>query len=320
MTIAVSVKVGEGLVLAADSTSSYFSQGTLAQSYHHARKLLQLSDFPIGVLTYGLGNIAGRNLESLVAEFEREIGSVNTAGNYSVQELSQRLYDFILTRFDLTFPPPALLPAPGPAPDGDGEPSVGPVPDGPTAANPGDANVDGGEGEAAAPPAPPPAADDRPQLGVVVGGYSHNEFFPDEFQFVIPGSPPAEIWPDVGAQQLYGVRWWGQTAPIERVYLGCDFNGFVQWFIDNGVPEADAMAYYQQLRARIMWPIIYEGMPIQDAIDLAVYLVNVTIGHSRFAVGPPVCGGPIDVATITSTGFRWVKRKDWTVKSDSVFF
>jgi hypothetical protein len=61
-------------------------------------------------------------------------------------------------------------------------------------------------------------------------------------------------------------------------------------------------------------------MPIQDAIDLAVYLVNVTIGHSRFAVGPAVCGGQIDVATITSRGFRWISQKDWVVKSDSVFF
>ncbi|MDP2320749.1 MAG: hypothetical protein Q8O42_15585 [Acidobacteriota bacterium] len=325
MTIAVSIKVGEGLVLAADSTSSYFSQGTLAQSYHHARKLLQLSDFPIGVLTYGLGNIAGRNLESLVAEFEREIGRVATSGNYTVQELSQRLHDFILAKYDHTFPPPALLPGAGHAPAGgavDAPAPNGPNQDGRGAANPDGASPAGGDGDAAVPPAPPqpPAADDRPQLGVVVGGYSHDEFFPDEFQFVIPGSPPWEIWPDVGGKQLYGVRWWGQTAPIERLYLGCDFNGFVQWFVDNGVPEADAVAYYQQLRDRVMWPIIYEGMPIQDAIDLAVYLVNVTIGHSRFAVGPAVCGGPIDVATITSAGFRWVKRKDWTVKSDSVFF
>lgn len=311
MTIAVSIKVGEGLVLAADSTASHFSQGTLVQSYHHARKLLQLSDFPVGVMTYGLGNIAGRNLESLVAEFERGIGRVDTAGNYSVEQLSQRLHDFILAKYDVTYPAPALLPPP-PAQDATAAASGAPPPDGAAA-------PDAGDGAAPA-PAQPAANDDRPLLGVVVGGYSHNEFFPDSFQFAIPGMPVSEIWPDVAAHQLYGVRWWGQTAPIERIYLGCDLSGFIEWFVDNGVSVADALAYYGQLRDRIMWPIIYEGMPIQDAIDLAVYLVNVTIGHSRFAVGPPVCGGPIDVATITSTGFRWVKRKDWTVKSDSVFF
>ena len=65
-----------------------------------------------------------------------------------------------------------------------------------------------------------------------------------------------------------------------------------------------------QLRDRLMWPIIYEGMPIQSAIDFGGVPWDVTIGHSRFAVGPPVCGGEIDVATITSRGFHWVRRKE----------
>jgi hypothetical protein len=73
LTIAVSVKVGEGLVLAAESTSSSSSEGNLAQSYHHARKLLQEEKYPIGILTYGLGSIGGRNLESVIAEFERTL-------------------------------------------------------------------------------------------------------------------------------------------------------------------------------------------------------------------------------------------------------
>ena len=167
---------------------------------------------------------------------------------------------------------------------------------------------------------PPLAALLRPRLGVVVGGYSRDEFFPDEFQILIPVEGPSEIWPDPEEnQQQFGVRWWGQTAPIERLYLGCDL-GIVDWFKENGISDADAFEYFLQLRQRLMWPIIYEGMPIQDAIDLAVFLVNVTIGHSRFAVGPAVCGGHIDVATITARGFRWVRRKDWTVKTESVFF
>jgi hypothetical protein len=102
--------------------------------------------------------------------------------------------------------------------------------------------------------------------------------------------------------------------------LGCDYRGFVEWCRGQGVAEADIAGHYGLLRDRAMWPIIYEGMPLQDAIDLAVYLVNVTIGHSRFAVGPPVCGGQIDVATITSRGFQWIRRKSWQVKTESVFF
>jgi hypothetical protein len=315
MTIAVSVKVGEGLVLAADSTTSFFSENVLAQSYHHARKLLQLENYPIGLLTYGLGQLAGRNLESLVAEFEqRELPPWGRESQYSVREIAEKLHRFISARYDVAYPRPPALPL-------DGSPDSGaPAPEA-DAAPAGDVPVVA-ENESAPPePTPPDAGPDpRIPLGIVIGGYSSGEYFPDEFQMLIPIAGPAEIWPDPDQErQQYGVRWWGQTKPIERLYLGCDTDA-VKWFTDNGVPVDDAWQYYMQLRDRLIWPIIYEGMPLQDAIDLAVYLVNVTIGHSRFAVGPPVCGGGIDVATITARGFQWIHQKDLVVKTDSVFF
>jgi hypothetical protein len=304
VTIAVSVKVGEGLVMAADSTSSYFEGGVLAQSYHHARKLLQLSDYPIGMLTYGLGDIGGRNLESLLAEFERIMPSHAGVDPYTVRSLADQVYAFIRGKYDEVFPSPSVLPLTVDTRPSDWQPD---------AESP-------GEPEKENPSTAVTIPDVRPSLGVVIGGYSRSEFFPDEFEFLLPVTVPSEIWPDpeVGRQQ-YGVRWWGQTGPIERLYLGCD-TAAIQWFMDNGLSQADAVKYYLQLQDRLMWPIIYQGMPIQDAIDLAVYLVNVTIGHSRFAMGPPLCGGQIDVATVTARGFRWVKRKDWVVKTDSVFF
>ena len=61
-------------------------------------------------------------------------------------------------------------------------------------------------------------------------------------------------------------------------------------------------------------PIIFDGMPLQDAIDFADYAILTVIGRYRFAIGAPVCGGPIDIAVIRSTGFSWARRKDWQVK------
>lgn len=50
-------------------------------------------------------------------------------------------------------------------------------------------------------------------------------------------------------------------------------------------------------------------MPIQDAIDLAPYLVETTIGFIRFSVPrPKTGGGPIEIAAITKhEGFQWVQ-------------
>jgi len=53
-------------------------------------------------------------------------------------------------------------------------------------------------------------------------------------------------------------------------------------------------------------------MPIQDAIDLVEYLIEVTVGFVRFAPGNATVAKPIDVAAITPhEGFKWVRRKHY---------
>ena len=63
-----------------------------------------------------------------------------------------------------------------------------------------------------------------------------------------------------------------------------------------------------QLATRIVSP----AMPIQDAVELAQFLVYTTIQFVRFTPGNPTVGGPIDIATITKhEGFKWVARKHY---------
>lgn len=274
MTIAISLKVGEGLVLAADSTATYGEeiggQFVVQQSYHHAQKLIRIKDYPIGVLTYGLGTIGKRNLESFIGEFEVDLPEIGINPGYTVEQIARNFYDFLRPRYD-----------------------------------------------AAHPPSPPGQPDQRPRIGVVIGGYLDRTYFPDEFEFILPGADlnRARAVPETD----FGIRWWGDQDPIFRLYFGVD-SGIVKWAEDRGLPNADALALYAELRQRFAWPIIFESMPLQDAIDLAVYFVNVTIGRSRFVVGPAICGGHVDVAVITHRGFTWVRRKQWSVKADSVFF
>jgi len=53
-------------------------------------------------------------------------------------------------------------------------------------------------------------------------------------------------------------------------------------------------------------------MPIQDAIDLARFLVDVAVNYSRFSPGPPLAGGKIEIAAITKhEDFKWIQRKHY---------
>lgn len=161
MTIAISVRVGEGLVYAADSTSSLFDSingvNVLVQSYHHAQKLVQVRDLPVGVLTYGLALIGTRNVESLVAEYESE-HLEPLVDECNVRQIAQGLLDFLGNRYDAAMPP---LAAPTEAAEGDALP-----------------------------------VDDRPRLGVVVGGYSDHQFFPEQYAFELPSKELVEHQPN----------------------------------------------------------------------------------------------------------------------------
>jgi hypothetical protein len=274
MTIAISVRVGEGLVYAADSTSSLFETindvSVLSQSFHHAKKLVQVRDFPIGVLTYGLGLIGSRNVESLVAEYESEILPKDADSN--VKAVAEGLRDFLASKYDESLPPPAAS-----LPELDVE-------------------------------------DSRPRLGVVVGGYTAHHFTPEEYVLELPSRNLAER-----DQNVHGVNWWGQTEALQRLLLGYDARLW-GWMAEKGVSEENLPGIFDELRGKLQWKIAFDGMPLQDAIDFATFLTNLAIGQSRFVVGPPVCGGHVDVATISHRGFAWIRRKAYGVKSDSAFF
>jgi hypothetical protein len=54
-----------------------------------------------------------------------------------------------------------------------------------------------------------------------------------------------------------------------------------------------------------------EAMPIRDAVDLARFLVQTTIGFAKLSVArPKTVGGSIAIAAITKhEGFQWVQRQ-----------
>lgn len=285
MTICVSVKVSEGLVLAADSTASI--QGVLQdqkgnqnigilKTYDNAQKLSHLKDYPIGTLAWGLSQIGSRSVASLIKEYEYSLPSlveenqklheqrmrgeiVNTNSyQYSVKDISARLFEHMKESYEAEF---SKIPL-----------------------------------------------ENRPPIGILVSGFSSNNFFPDQWLLDFPAAKEiSELRPNVNGKPSFGANWFGLTDAIIRLHWGRD-DQIIDLIANHFKVSVDEV---KSVADKLQYPVAFEGMPLQDAIDYTVYLVNVAIGRFRFVVGAPLCGGEIDVAVIAPNSFTWVKRKSW---------
>ena len=66
------------------------------------------------------------------------------------------------------------------------------------------------------------------------------------------------------------------------------------------------------LQRKIYMPLVHSSMPVQDAINLADFLVDVTKRYVSFLPLANVVGGDTDIATVTKyEGFKWIKRKHY---------
>ena len=285
MTICVSVKVSEGLVLAADSAASVqgsiqdpagnISQGIL-KTYEHARKLSHIKDYPIGTLSWGISLVGSRSVESLIKEYEYILPSLQEEQEkakskkiqgdspdtytYEVKEIAHGLLDHIKGFYKATF---------------DSSPE-----------------------------------DQRPPLCILVSGYSSGNFFPEQWLLELPiHQELIERRPDIDGKPNFGADWFGLTDAMTRLHWGRDDKA-ISKLAEHFHLDPDEV---RQVLDQLQYPIVFDGMPIQDAIDFAIYVVNVVIGRFRFVIGAPVCGGEIDIAVITPDNFTWIHRKSWRV-------
>ena len=275
MTIAISVKINDGVVLATDSASTVMGatpQGTPAgvfNIYNNANKAFNLlKGTPIGAVTWGAGGIGNASISSLVKDFRQRLkgdekGKENwklDASNYTVEQIAIKLREFIYDEnYVKAF---AALPN-----------------------------------------------DQKPALGFFVVGYSAGAALADEYSIVVEQGncgPPQKL----RNREDSGIFWAGMTEPLSRLVLGFG-TGLPQVLQQNlGVPPAQIPAAMQVIQQALNVPFALAAMPLQDAIDLAEFLADVAAKYSRFAPGAPVVGGPIDVAAISKhEGFKWVKRK-----------
>jgi hypothetical protein len=99
MTVIVSVKINEGIVLASDSASTF----TNTQVYDHAEKIVNLvKGLPIGVMSTGDGGIGSESLTTLLKDLGKRLADKQDSmyldpSSYVMADVAGRLHQFLFS-------------------------------------------------------------------------------------------------------------------------------------------------------------------------------------------------------------------------------
>ncbi len=159
----------------------------------------------------------------------------------------------------------------------------------------------------------------RPQTGVIIAGYSKDDFFPEEYIMAIPMQQPRRVREDINGQPNFGANWFGMTDAIIRFHHGRDEK--IPEILDGlEINSEDIGKFENNVQQDVQYKVLFHAMPLGDAIDYARFLIDLTIARFRFVIGAELCGGPVDIASITrKKGFSWVshKKSGYDIKSPS---
>lgn len=272
MTIAISLKVNDGVVLAADSASTLLEKTTqgpgVVQVFNNANKVFNLrKGLPLGLITWGAGSIGKAAISTLAKDLRERLTRRDEAHpefhvdaeNYTVEEVAGNVRKFFFDELYL----PAFRDWP-----------------------------------------------EKPPVGFIVAGYSAGGDLAEEFKIEVNAKGECESPIRLRTKEECGVNWFGEPEAITRLVLG--FSPQLPIVLEQrlGIKADEIPKVMSIIRDSLNAPVVYDSMPIQDAIDLAEFFVDVTERFSRFTPGAITVGGPIEIAAITKhEGFKWIKRK-----------
>ena len=114
MTIVVSVRVNDGIVLASDSATTIAdaSTGQVINVYNHADKVFNLvKGLPIGAMTYGNGSFGPALISTLSKDLRRiftptlsKLPTEIDPGNYTISDVAVRCRDFFENEYKIQYP------------------------------------------------------------------------------------------------------------------------------------------------------------------------------------------------------------------------
>lgn len=146
---------------------------------------------------------------------------------------------------------------------------------------------------------------DQLVVGFCIGGYVYNDRSPAAFEIIFD---PAHGRP--APQQLpMAQSFWGVPVVTNRLIKGCGDEvrdailASGKW---NGSPQELDVVIAQY---KLAHP---PTVPIREAIDFTHACLLATVKAMKFSLLPRICGGPIELAVITTDRtFRWVQHKSF---------
>jgi len=106
------------------------------------------------------------------------------------------------------------------------------------------------------------------------------------------------------------VLWGGQIQAISRLLLGHDPQ--LHNVLQSQIPNTDQLQQVRSELLKLQTPLVNASMPVQDAINLADFLVDMTKRYFAFLPGADIVADDTDIATVTKhEGFKWIRRKHY---------
>jgi len=298
MTIAACYVCAEGVVLGADSTTTISSAPGTYRFFNNNQKIFEIgASSSIGVATWGLAAFGvSRSIRTVIAEFGDWLKQNPQS---AIADVASEWSTFVWTEYNnyiSSAPELATFRLVSAKPSFD--------------------------------PTDPSKTGSRSQheeqaylqmcqtlsMGFYVGGRCDVGRNPGAFR--IEFAPTMSTAPTTQLVDSGVLSWAGVPNMASRVLRGFDPN-LRKDLLDSGKwagseSELDHLLARQNLSPQAI-------LPMRDAIDYVYSCIFGTIKAMKFSQFPPVCGGSIEVAVMTSDrDFRWVKHKSWATGIDEV--
>lgn len=271
VTVAVMVKVHDGLVLATDSATTVQLPGVLPQVYNNADKIFNLHrSLPVAAMTWGLGHIGSASISTICKDLRRRLMGEEKAydtwklkvGSYTIEGVAERVAEILHGRLrdELALP------------------NAQPFPSG--------------------------------CLGMLVAGYSAGAMQSEAWILMLDGSaddPPSPI--QVAATDAAGWQAYAQPRATARLFNGYDQELVVA--LKNKLPQSHHAKIDQVLAEQNLQPVFAPmPFPDAIELAKYLVEVTTGFSHFLLGpdtVGGPIEVAGVN----RHEGFKWIRRKHY---------